>query len=385
MNSEKHKVPFLVRLYRFKNTGLITVIDKILRLIKPPKKFNGTPKKLLFIRNDKIGDAMITIPVLRDLKLNYPGIAIHVLCSDTNYFIVKNFEFIDKVFIYDEQKWDEQIKQLQSEKYDALVDLVSMDKRLIYSFRKISKFRLGSRLFGMSWLYTYYLPTNWVSENESQLITKKIEYAVCDCFSLQFSKRDTSLPYDKNLQLNSAEKEFDILIHLGTSELRKLDFEKEKELIDALKGKRLLITDGGSTERFNYYKNKYSSNQNITFRLYDTLEAVSHDIVKSKLLLCYDGGQAHYLSQFVQSLSLAGSISPVQWSPYEFEVYEKLKLWDSGVRAIQSKGKKGHIGVSFPIWCCPCFGIGCNTKPCINNIETGQVIELINSNTDAGN
>lgn len=375
----------MVRLYRFKNTGLLTVVDSIIRFIKPPKKFKGTPKKLLFIRNDKIGDAVVTLPVLRDLKLNYPGIELHVLCSETNYFILKNLGFIDKVFIYDKTKWNGQIKILHSENYDALIDLVSMNKKIIWSLRRISKFRLGSRLFGLSWLYTYYLQTGWVSESDKQLITKKIEYALTDCFGFEFTKRDTSLPFDKTLPEENPNKEFDILVHLGTSELRKLDFEKEKELIESLKHKKLLITDSGPTERFTYYKNKYSSSSNISFRLYPSLEAVSADAVKSRLLLCYDGGQSHYLSQFVQSLSLAGSINPLQWSPYEFEEYKNLKIWPGGVRAIQSKGNKGHIGISFPIWCCPCFGIGCNTKPCINNIEVSQVTELILTNTDAGN
>ena len=384
MKQLRHKVPFKVRLYRLKNTGFLTLIDDVIRVIKPPRKFSGQPKKLLFIRNDKIGDAVVTLPVLRDLKLNYPGIEIHILCSEVNYFTVKDAEFIDKVIIRDKNKWDEQIKNLQAENYDALIDLVGMDKKFVWSLRKISKFRAGSRLFGFSWVYSYYLRTNWVSEFDKQPMTKKIEFAVCDCFNLSFSKKNTALPVVKNMEPGAVQKEHDILIHLGTSELRKLNFEYEKELMDSLKSKKLLITDVTNSQRFEFYKKKYSDKPGITFRLYKTLQEISVDAEKSKLLLCYDGGQAHYLSQFVQSLVLVGSISPLQWSPYDFTDYTVIKTWGNGVRAIQSAGEKKHISISFPIWCCPCFDVGCDTKPCINNIEVSQVMELIDSHTDAG-
>jgi len=380
----EHKVPFKVRLYRLKNTGFLTIVDDIIRVIKPSKKYSGIPKKILFIRNDKIGDAVVTLPVLRDLRLNYPDIEIHVLCSEVNYFITKNAEFIDRAVIYDGSKWGEQIKNLRAENYDAVIDLVGMDKKLIRSLRKISKFRAGSRLFAFSWLYTYYLRTNWVSEYDTEPITKKIEFAVCDCFSLSFTKRDMTLPFNKYFAVQTPKKEFDILIHLGTSELRKLSFDYEKDLIESLKNRKLLITDVTNTPRLTFYKNKYSGSQNITFKLYNSLLEISPDAEKSKLLLCYDGGQAHYLSQFVQSLVLVGSISPLQWTPYDFAEYKILKTWENGVRAIQSSGEMKHVSISFPIWCCPCFGIGCDTKPCINNIETSQVLELINSYTNAG-
>lgn len=384
MKHLNHKVPFKVRLYRLKNTGFLTLIDDVIRVIRPPRKFSGQPKKLLFIRNDKIGDAVVTLPVLRDLKLNYPEIEIHILCSEVNYFTLENAEFIDKAVIQDKNKWDEQIKALQAENYDALIDLVGMDKKFVWSLRKISKFRAGSRLFGFSWVYSYYLRTNWVSEFDKQPMTKKIEFAVCDCFNLSFLKRDTALPLVKKTEPSAVQKEYDILIHLGTSELRKLNFEYEKKIIDSLASKNLLITDVTNTPRFEFYKKKYSGKPGITFRLYKTLQEISADAEKSKLLLCYDGGQAHYLGQFVQSLVLVGSIAPLQWSPYDFTDYDIIKTWENGVRAIQSSGEKKHISISFPIWCCPCFDVGCDTKPCINNIEVSQVLELIDSYTDAG-
>ena len=377
MKHQKHKVPAKLHFYRWKNVGFLTFVDKIIRFVKPSRKYNGKPDKILFIRNDKIGDAVITLPVLRDLKLNYAEIQIHVLCSEINSFVF-NDDFIYKRIIYSHSDWKTQIKKLQSEKYDAVFDLVGTDKKFIWSLRKISKFRAGSRLFGLSWLYKYYLETNWVSENDMRLITKKIEDAVCDCFGFTFSKRDTSLPYNKSLNIEFKDKEYDILIHLGTTKIRKFDFDKEMALIDLLTEKKILITDVTDTIRFQFYRNKYSVNPNIIFKLYKTLEEIYTDAAKSRLLLCYDGGQAHFLSQFARAIVLVGSVLPEQWSPYEFTEYTELKTWQNGVKAIKSMGEKAHISISFPIWCNPCFGIGCNTRPCINNIDIEQVNELIN-------
>ncbi len=381
MEKTKNKIPLKLRFFRTKNTGFLTLTDRIISFLKPSKKYNkGIPSKILFIRNDKIGDSLVTLPVLRDLKLNYPDIKIHVLASELNYFIFKDLKFIDKIYIYNFPGWTATFSSLKSEMYDTVVDLVGVNKKLLFQIRKISKFMAGSRTFMLSWIFNYYSKTNWVSEFDEIPISQKIEGFLKDCFGFNFIKRDKSLPYDGNLSGNESKKRYDIFIHLGTSELRKLGFETEKSLIDSLKNYKILVTDGYQTERFNYYNSKYSENDNFKFKLYEHLGDTAADAAISKIILCYDGGQAHYMSQFSKTLVIIGTVSAIQWAPYEFENYEVLRSWQNGVRTIRSRGKFGHIAVYYPIWCCPCFDIGCKEKPCINNIQIEQVNHIISEN-----
>ena len=155
MPEKKQKIPVLLKLKRFKNSAGVEKINSFFSLIKPARKFNGIPKSILLIRNDRIGDAVVTLPVIRDLKLNYPAIKVDVLVSSANKFVFDDFQFTDEII---EFNWTPQnpgkpymlpvlggilqfirfalypyltsvvyrdkIKKLRKKKYDAAADLV---------------------------------------------------------------------------------------------------------------------------------------------------------------------------------------------------------------------------------------------------------------------
>jgi hypothetical protein len=333
----RHKIRLKLILIRFKNNQL-RIIDDILRIIKPPRLYKGIPRKILIFRNDRIGDAVVTLPFLRDLKLNFPETEIHILA------------------------------------YDLVFDLVGY-RRLAVLSRMISGYSIGSRLFLMSWLYSYYLRTHWVSQQDDDFMTRKTEKTFTEAISMKFIKRNTNLPF-KGIKKIS-ENKYDIFIHLGTSVLRKINFETEKELVRKLSDLNIIITDIEMSERYLFYKNLYSEYSNIKFILYPHLNDIIKDVSSSALLLCYDGGQAHFLSQFVKTFVIFGPGSVPLWKPYEFKSYSILKEWENGVRAIKSTGNYGHMVIHYPIWCSPCFDIGCDTKPCLNNINADMLYEII--------
>jgi len=66
---------------------------------KKTKKIVGTPKKILFLRYDRIGDMIITTPVFREFRRAYPNSEIYVLASKTNSEIIKFNPYIDQIFI----------------------------------------------------------------------------------------------------------------------------------------------------------------------------------------------------------------------------------------------------------------------------------------------
>ena len=58
-------------------------------------------KKILAFRTDRLGDYIITSNILRELKTKYGHLT--VVCSKTNYELIKSQSFIDKVIIYDKK------------------------------------------------------------------------------------------------------------------------------------------------------------------------------------------------------------------------------------------------------------------------------------------
>lgn len=374
--NQKHRVPFKVKLYRLKNTGFLTFTDRIIKKLKPPKQCEEKPGEILFNRSDKIGDALVTVPVLRDLKLSYPSLTIDVLCSQTNEFVFKELDFINRIHIYNEKDPVDTEWKLKAEKYNAIVDLVGTDKKLTRMLKRCSPFIAGARLFGYSWVYDYYLDTNWVSEYDTVPMAKKIEKLLEEAFGFHLTKRSTSIPY-KQYEIKEQEKDYDILFHLGTGRIRRLEQAPEERLIELVKKYRVLITDGGETERFKYYKTKFSGENNLTFRLYGSIEEMYPDALSSKLVLCYDGGQAHFLGQFTRCIVMVGSLKLQQWAPYDFSEYKLYKKWPNGTESYVSQGYMKHFALNFPTWCSPCFNVGCELRPCINNVLPEQAAEII--------
>jgi len=407
---EKHRIPFKLRLKIAKDWKSFRALDNLIWKLKPPRRYKGLPEKILFIRNDRIGDAMVTLPVLRNLKLNYPGIEIHVVVSERNRFIFEDLKFVSRVMVLEpaggeerrkgifrilvigdilrtistfvlpyffSKDFKEKIRTLREEQYDAVVELTGEKFNILLS-RALSNYTVGAKVFGLFWLYSFYIQGNWVSHADRDHMTRKIEECVCDAFGLKFSDKDTTLPVSEKRVEGSGEKTRDILVHLGTSELRKLPSKTEAEVIEKLSGMRLLITDSGETERFKFYRAKYRNCRNIEFKLYGNLREAVKDALRCRLLLCYDGGQALYLSQFVGTVVIFGPGSVHLWKPYEFADYSLLREW-RGVRAIKSKGQYGHAAIYYPIWCSPCYDIGCKTRPCLGKIESEFIVEVINS------
>lgn len=409
-HQHRQRIPLLLRLIRSKFHHPVIDIDRMLKKLKPNKLFKGLPKKILLFRFDRIGDAVVTIPVIRDLKLNYPGIELHVLASKKNSFVFRSVDCIDKLIVLDEEAeahyiptflrfqllsyfWfffrkyfipyirkqeNNLIAKLKAEHYDAVIDLVG-DKKLFLLTKLISNYSVGSRIFILSLIYSYQMETGWVDIQDEDFMAKKIEESITAPLGLLFQKREFSLPF---IPFHFTEKktEYDVLLHLGGSEIRKLEVKKEIKLIESLEGKKIIITDGDETPRFKQYREYFSHQPDTVFKLYKSLEEMRDDATRSRLLVCYDGGQAHYISQYVKSIIIFGAASHALWKPYEFEAYEFYRRWDNGVIAEKSKGKLGHIILYYPVWCRPCFDVGCKTKPCLQNIHPEQLLELITDN-----
>lgn len=407
MNKRKNKIPVLLKLKRLKNSETAEKINSFVSLIKPPREYRGKPKRILLIRNDRIGDAVVTLPVIRNLKLNNPELKIDILVSSRNKFVLDDFKYADDIIEFNpapEYKsklyelpvlggflqfirfslipffvsgsYRQKIKLLRAKKYDAAVDLVGLYRNTILS-RLISNFSVGPRKFITHIAYDYYMDSNWVSGKDNDFMTIKIEKAIENSLGLSFEKKDTSLPLLEIEFPKQSGDAYDIVFHLGSSKLRKLSFEKEKKLIEYISDLKVLVTDSYETPNYINLKSDFSINPNVEFKIFGSLREAAADCRKSKLLICYDGGQAHYLSQFVRTLVIFGPGSVELWKPYEFSGYSLIEESANGVQLIRSNGTFGHLAVFLPIWCRPCFDIGCREKPCLSQINSEFLRDII--------
>jgi len=110
---------------------LLDLAGKIVFFITKLKKFPKKVNKILVIRLDHIGDVVLTTPLIKSLKINFPDSELHVLCKPSSTQILKNNKNVNKIIEYNsswfsrESKTDkffDLIKKLRKEKYDLILE-----------------------------------------------------------------------------------------------------------------------------------------------------------------------------------------------------------------------------------------------------------------------
>ena len=56
--------------------------------------------KFLIFRTDRIGDFLISTPIISSLKRNYSNCKIDIICSKSNYDYIKSFDIFNKILLY---------------------------------------------------------------------------------------------------------------------------------------------------------------------------------------------------------------------------------------------------------------------------------------------
>lgn len=82
--------------------------------------------KVLFIRQDRIGDVLVSTPLFSALSSQYPGMTIDILLSRNNFFVLDNEPTVRKRWIYTKEfiSTVRLVRNIRAERYDFVVDLM---------------------------------------------------------------------------------------------------------------------------------------------------------------------------------------------------------------------------------------------------------------------
>lgn len=83
-------------------------------------------KKILILRDDGIGDMIVSTPIFRKLKENNPKLFLGVIASIRNYEIIKHNPYVDKIYIIEKNifKLFKELKQAKNESYNVILNFV---------------------------------------------------------------------------------------------------------------------------------------------------------------------------------------------------------------------------------------------------------------------
>lgn len=196
--------------------------------------------KILFIRLNRIGDALVSTPLLKEIKTKI-GCNIYVLASKSNYFIFENRQLSDEIIIYRKnlKGISALIKMINELKFDAIVDLhddVSSTVSYIMAFSKsIYKFGLKKE---NSKIYTH--TVDKIDSSKFHVVDRMLEFLKLFGLRTDHSKINIVYSYSKEaegkanffLEKHIPEKKFLIGINISAgSEARFWGIQNFKNLI----------------------------------------------------------------------------------------------------------------------------------------------------------
>jgi ADP-heptose:LPS heptosyltransferase len=91
-----------------------------------PAAIDFSTRKYLFVRQDRIGDVLVSTPLIHTLKSKYPKATVDFLLSGNNHFVLSNEPLVRKRWIYRKtlaSAW-QILRSIRAEKYDFVIDLM---------------------------------------------------------------------------------------------------------------------------------------------------------------------------------------------------------------------------------------------------------------------
>jgi ADP-heptose:LPS heptosyltransferase len=147
--------------------------------------------KLLIFRQDRIGDMIITTPIFRKLKKDFPHLQINVLASQANASIVKNDPNIDRLIIK-ETRWLKRIGQmfwLRKQNFDVLLNFIFNKTTTIGIYARLicpNGIKIGQGSENYKFYFNHFLTLERGKKHTCELYIELVEKV----FGIQFSKQE---------------------------------------------------------------------------------------------------------------------------------------------------------------------------------------------------
>jgi len=115
---------------------------------------NDNLSRILIVRTDRIGDVLLSTPVVEALRLKYPGAHIAMLVSGQTKEILEGNPFLNEVLVDEGDKASRLAQRLKAKKYDAAV-LLHPTPRLAWALSRAKiPIRVGTGYRGYSFLFS---------------------------------------------------------------------------------------------------------------------------------------------------------------------------------------------------------------------------------------
>ena len=320
--------------------------------------------KFLIIRFSSIGDIVLTSPVARCLKNQFPEAEIHYLTKKRNADLLQANPYIDKIQFL-EDSLSKKIGELKTENYDYIIDLHNNLRSLrvklglkvkSFSFNKLNIRKLLLTLFKIDTMPKSHI----VDRNLATLST----FGVSDDGKGldHFISIDDEFPIDELPE--NFRNGYVAIVLAGTYATKRMPVEKYRALISNTKFSFVLL--GGKSERLLADRvMEWNTGNVINFTGKLRINQSASLVKNAQLVISNDTGLMHIAAAYHKKiLSVWGSTAPeLGMSPY---------MPGEGSEILEVKG----------LPCRPCSKLGYHKCPkkhfsCMNDLPEERIINWV--------
>ena len=325
--------------------------------------------KFLIIRFSSIGDIVLTTPVIRCLRKQYPNAEIHFLTKQSFRGIVASNPYLNKIHTLGDS-FELMLHELKTEEYDYIIDLHHNLRTL-----RIKRFLKGVKSFSFNKLNVEkFIYTNFKINTmpDKHIVDRKLEAIAAwgvanDGLGLDYFIPDADRIKKKDLP--TAHMYGYVAVVIGAAlATKKMPLHKLKELCAAIKfpvvllGGKEDVEEGKAIAAVDDIKiynacGKFNLNE-------------SADILQNaKLVITHDTGLMHIAAALQKDIiSIWGNTVP-EFGMYPY--YGKLSSQHFDVVEIKK------------LWCRPCSKIGYDKCPkghfkCMELIAVNDIVNMVN-------
>jgi len=344
--------------------------------------------KILVIKFRNIGDVLLTTPLIKNLRLNYPDSQIDVVVNKGTESMLENNPNINHIFVYDRdyykslpkiKKIIEEFKFLKSFKnYDIVINTTEGDRGAFIAKFSNAKIKIG-----------YQVKKNWYLKNtftykmpKPPLIRHIIENNLDAIRVLDktIKEKKVEIFWDKSIEKNISLPKTFIHIHPVSRWLFKcIDDKIMAKIIDFCedRGYKVVLTASPDKKEIDKIDSilKFCNSNPINLSGKLSLKEVSYAASKAKFFIGVDTAIMHIAAIFVPVVAFFGPSGAFNWGPWDNDLFESGYKEKNG---IQKMGK--HIVIQHNWDCIPCGKDGCNgskISDCLMSFDMDEIYKII--------
>lgn len=292
------------------------------------------PKKILIIRTDRLGDVILSTPVIENLRRAFPNIHLSFMCQPYTKDVLVGNPYLDQVIVYDkygtEKSFWTTVKfalKLRKEKFDWAIVLHPTNRAHIIAFLAGIPLRVG-------WdrKYAFFLSKK-IPHDKQKGQKHEVEYTldVLRALHISIDSKKLFFPLDEKSEVKIQslllgqrveEKEDFFVIHPSAScPSKRWPQDHFLQLIKLLqeKFKIKIILIGSESEK--KFSNQLASHEGVVdLRGKLTLKETAALLKRAKLFISNDSGPVHIAAALnTPVISIFGrknpGLSPARWRP----------------------------------------------------------------------